>query len=133
VRDRALVFLHRRSARPEHSQNAEGRAVTLSTKHRRSIYERLAPLIGEEETEALLSEFPATELDRPATEGLVRAEVAGLRAELSEGRTELTTEVGKLRDLTERMRQQTIWLAGALVGSVLAGMGFAVAVASLGG
>jgi hypothetical protein len=84
--------------------------VALSEKHRSSIYLTLAPMLGEEEAEALLSQFPARELDEPVTKEFVRAEIAGVRAELH-----------------ERLRQQTAWMAGALV----AGMGVASGIASV--
>ena len=67
--------------------------MTLTAKHRSSIYSTLSPLIGEEEAEALLSEFPARELDEPVTKDFLRAELAELRAEMN-----------------ERFRQMTIWV-----------------------
>jgi hypothetical protein len=57
--------------------------VVLSTKHRSSIYRSLSLVIGEEEAEALPSEFPA---------------------------------------------RQTIWLAGAIVGALIAGMSVAAGI-----
>ena len=41
--------------------------MALSQKHRHSIFERLSPTLGEEETEALLSQFPSSERDEPVT------------------------------------------------------------------
>jgi len=78
--------------------------VALSEKHRSSIYQRLAPMLGEEEAEALLSQFPARELDEPVTKDFVRAEIAGVRGEIAELRTELH----------DRLRQQTVWMTGVL-------------------
>lgn len=78
--------------------------MTLTAKHRSSIYRTLSPLIGEEEAEALLAEFPARDLDEPVTKEFLRAELAELRA-----------------DLNDRLRQQTIWmctLSTTLVGIV---------------
>ncbi|MGK2929626.1 MAG: hypothetical protein ACSLFO_08630 [Acidimicrobiales bacterium] len=71
--------------------------MTLTAKHRNSIYLTLSPLIGEEETEALLSEFPARDLDEPVTKEFLRAELAELRAEIN-----------------DRLRQQTIWMSGLM-------------------
>jgi hypothetical protein len=88
--------------------------MALSQKHRSSLYRSLTPVVGEEEAEALLSQFPANDLDVPATKDFVRAELSGLEARL-----------------TERMREMTIWFAGSLVGAVVAGMGVAVGIASL--
>ncbi len=58
----------------------------------------------EEETEALLSEFPARDLDEPVTKEFLRAELAELRAEMAalEGR------------INDRLRQQTIWMSGLM-------------------
>ena len=78
--------------------------MTLTAKHRSSIYRTLSPLIGEEEAEALLAEFPARDLDEPVTKEFLRAELADLRA-----------------DMNDRFRQQTIWmctLSTTLVGIV---------------
>lgn len=89
--------------------------MALSQKHRSSIYERLAPIIGVEEAEALLSEFPSNDLDVPATKEFVRAEIADLRAEMH----------GGFAALNERLRQQTIWIASATVVAIgiAAGLG----------
>jgi hypothetical protein len=75
--------------------------VPLSTKHRSSIYQSLSPLIGEEEAEALLSQFPAREGDELVTKQFLRAEMA------------------------EQFRTMTFWL----VGVVLAGIGTNAAIA----
>jgi hypothetical protein len=56
--------------------------VPLSQKHRSTIYQKLEPILGEEEAEALLSQFPAHDLDEPITREFVRAEIAELRVEM---------------------------------------------------
>src|SRR5439155_20611968 len=67
--------------------------MPLSQKHRSTIYQKLEPILGEEEAEALLSQFPARELDEPVTKEFVRAELADFRtefgAEIAEVRVEL--------------------------------------------
>jgi len=85
--------------------------VVLSTKHRASIYQGLAPVIGEEEADAMLSEFPAREGDELATKEFVRAELAELRMEIRV-------------ELHQRLREMTMRMAGALT----AGMGLAAAI-----
>jgi hypothetical protein len=55
--------------------------VPLSTKHRSSLYQSLAPLVGEEEASALMDQFPASESDELATKQL-RAEIVEARVEL---------------------------------------------------
>lgn len=106
--------------------------MALSAKHRSAIYQELSPVLGEEEAEALLSQFPSRELDEPVTKEFVRAEIGDVRSELrteiAELRTELRTGIAGLRvELHERLREQTTWMAGALV----TGMGVAAGIASL--
>lgn len=85
--------------------------MTMSQKHRTSIYRSLSPLLGEEETEALLSQFP----DRD--DELVTRHV--LRAELAEFRTEFRSELAELRvELHDKLREMTMWMVGAIIGSV---------------
>jgi ribosomal protein L29 len=75
--------------------------MTLDARTRSSIYEKLRPLLGDDDANALMSEFPTTDTDRPVTEQTLRAELAELRAELhtelAELRTELHTELAELR------------------------------------
>lgn len=113
--------------------------MALSAKHRSTIYERLSPMLGEEEVEALLSQFPSRDLDEPVTKDFVRAEIAEVRSELAGMRTDLRGEIASLRtdlrgeiadlrtELHTRLRELTMWMAGALV----AGMAVAAAISSL--
>jgi hypothetical protein len=71
--------------------------VALTTKHRSSLYRTLTPIIGEEEVEALLSQFPARELDEPVTKEFVQAEIAQVRTEIAEFRAEVAAEFGAVR------------------------------------
>ena len=94
--------------------------MTLTQKQRSSIYEGLAPVIGDAEAEALLSQFPSTSGDEPVTRDALRAEMAEFRAEM---RTELHIELGRMHD---QMRQMAMWMVGAILG----GMGLAAAIGS---
>ena len=85
--------------------------MTLTAKHRNSIYRALSPLLGEEETEALLSEFPARDLDEPVTKEFLRAELAEFRAEFAGLRGEVAALEGSIN---YRLRQQTIWMSGLM-------------------
>jgi hypothetical protein len=69
--------------------------VPLSTKHRSSLYHSLTPLVGAEEADALLNEFPANEGDELVTKQVLRAELAELRVEVHDG-----------------FRRQTAWTIG---------------------
>jgi hypothetical protein len=88
--------------------------VALSQKHRSTIYQRLEPILGEEEAEALLGQFPAHDLDEPVTRDLLHAEIAGVRAEISELRAEM-------HQLFNRM---FVGLTGVMIG--IAGVAIAV-------
>ena len=79
--------------------------MALSQKHRSSLYVSLAPITGTEEAEALLSEFPASDLDTPATKEFVQ--------------TDLHREVGALRtEMHVLARSQTQWFCGLLIGAM---------------
>ncbi|MEJ5256424.1 MAG: hypothetical protein WHS89_13850 [Acidimicrobiales bacterium] len=88
--------------------------MTLDARTRSSIYEKLRPLLGDDDANALMSEFPTTDTDRPVTEQTLRAELAELRAELR----------AEMHDLG---RTIVMWNTG----SVLAGMGLAATIARL--
>ena len=90
--------------------------MALSQKHRSSLYVSLAPITGTEEAEALLSEFPASDLDTPATKEFVQAE---LHREIGSLRTDLHREVGALRtEMHVLARSQTQWFCGLLIGAM---------------
>jgi len=78
--------------------------MALDARTRSSIYGSLAPLIGEENANALMSEFPSVEADELVTKQF-------LRAELSEGLGPVRLEIAALENrLTRR-------LGGAIAGS----------------
>ena len=88
--------------------------MPLTTKNRTALFEALAPLAGEEATEAMLAEFPATENDELVTKQFLRAELAELRSELKGDvaglRNELTSE------FHDRLRSQTQWIVATMIG-----------------
>ena len=80
--------------------------MSLSTRDRQQIYTRLAPVIGEQEAETLLDQFPSTadtELATVADVNLVRADVDLVRAELATVEARLGGEIHKA--IT-----QTMWM-----------------------
>lgn len=131
--------------------------MALSTRHRSSIFQTLSPILGEEEAEAMLSQFPARDLDEPVTKEFVRAELADtraeLRAEIADTRAELRAEIADLRTevsdlrgevrseiglvraeiaqlearINDRFREQTMWMAGTMA----VGMGLAAGIGTL--
>ena len=56
--------------------------MALSQKHRVALYQHFAPSLGDEVTEALLSEFPAGDGDELVTKEYLRAEMSELRVEM---------------------------------------------------
>jgi hypothetical protein len=102
--------------------------VALTTRHRSSIFQSLTPIIGEEEAEALLSQFPARDLDEPVTKEFVRAEISEVRAEIAALRGEMQSEIARLEArINDRFREQTMWMAGAMT----IGMGLAAGIGTL--
>ncbi len=113
--------------------------MALSLKHRHTIFERLAPTLGEEETEALLSQFPPPHETSPSpttastprspasgpTSPTSSADFADLRADFAD----LKADVSHMEAaLVERMRQQLMWTFGAMVSGLGVGMGIAAAI-----
>jgi hypothetical protein len=133
--------------------------MALSEKHRSSIYQGLLQFLGEEEAQALLSQFPARDLDEPVTKEFVRAEISDvrsqLRAEIADVRTEAAEFRGEVRAefavvhgefaavrgeiaqlegrMNERFREMTMWVAGALIAGLGASAGIGAGIAALAG
>jgi len=68
--------------------------MALDARHRSSLYLKFVPLIGEDDANALMSEFPASEADELVTKQFLRAELALLRTELAELENRLTVRLG---------------------------------------
>lgn len=92
----------------------------LSQAHRRSIHTSLTPVLGEEETDAFMSEFPASEADSPAT----KSDLTDLRHEMQLGFANLETKIEET--MKDAFRTIFFVLAGALAG----GMGLSAAIAA---
>ena len=80
--------------------------MALDAAHRASIYEKLRPVLGDEDANVLMSEFPSVEAQELVTKDFLRAELAltrgDLRAELALTRGELRHELEVLRtEMTE--------------------------------
>jgi hypothetical protein len=67
--------------------------MALAERHRTIIYQHFVGQIGEEAAEAMLSQFPARDLDEPATKEFVRAEIAELRVEIGRQTERLMTRM----------------------------------------
>jgi hypothetical protein len=75
--------------------------MAIDAAHRSSIYQKLLPLLGDDDANVLMSEFPSVEAQELVTKDFLRAELAitrgDLRAEMEDLRIELRTEMGELR------------------------------------
>lgn len=86
--------------------------MALSEKLRSSVFRKLSPLIGEEETAAVLSYFPARDIDEPATKEHVQLESALIRIEIAQSRAEVHQLINRLM---VTMITATIAIAGLAV------------------
>jgi hypothetical protein len=68
--------------------------MALDARHRSSIYLKFVPLIGEDDANALMSEFPASEAEELVTKQFLRAELALIRTEMSALENRLTLRLG---------------------------------------
>lgn len=83
--------------------------MALTERNRNALYQGLTRTIGDEEAvEAMLSQFPAGEGDKLATESFVRTEIAGLEARMGERFAELKDYVH------DEMRRYFLWSYGAM-------------------
>jgi len=93
--------------------------MALDARHRSSLFLKLVPLVGEEDANALMSEFPASEADELVTKDFLRAELAltrgELHAELALTKGELRSELAGLRgEIAALENRLTVRLGGAL-------------------
>lgn len=92
--------------------------MALSEKLRHSIFRKLSPIIGEEETAAVLSHFPSRDVDEFATKEQVQLEVALLRSDIADFRTEVHQLANRL---LVTMITATIAIAGLALSVALNG------------
>jgi hypothetical protein len=115
----------------------EVRAMSLSTRQRSSIYQKLIPVLGEEDADALMAEFPATEHDQLVTRDHLRAELALVRGDLHSEMQGLATELrsemqglrGEVHDLRTEVHAHINRAMATSTGVLLAAMGVFTAVA----
>ncbi len=78
--------------------------MSLDARSRSSIYQKFVPLLGEDDANTLMSEFPSVEADELVTKQFLRAELVEFRAELR----------AEMRELFHR---QNLMFGSALVAS----------------
>jgi hypothetical protein len=74
--------------------------------------------IGEEAAEAMLSQFPARDLDEPVTKEFVRAEIAVLRGEMTTEFATVRAEMAALGNQLAVRLQVTVGIAAAALGAL---------------
>lgn len=78
--------------------------MVLDARHRSSIYQKLVPLLGDDDANALMSEFPSYDGDELVTKQFLRAELALTRGELRSELAELRSDMSALETrLTVRL------------------------------
>ncbi len=80
--------------------------MALDAKHRSSIYDKLVPLLGEDNANALMSQY--LESNEVVTKDHLRAELGLVRSELRE-------EIAGLRiEIADGFRRQQAWLVATI-------------------
>jgi hypothetical protein len=95
--------------------------MAIDAKHRASIYQKFLPLLGDEDANVFMSEFPSVEAAELVTKDFLRAELAltraELRSEMAELRTELKDEMAELRtELKDEMAELRTELKDEMAG-----------------
>lgn len=70
--------------------------MALDAAHRSSIYQKLLPVLGDDDANALMSEFPSVEAAELVTKDFLRAELAVLRGEMGDLRGEMHRDMAVL-------------------------------------
>ena len=69
--------------------------MAMLEKHRNVLYNHFAPQLGEEVTQALMSNFPSRDVEEPVTKADLAATEATLRLELADLRTEMQRQFNR--------------------------------------
>jgi hypothetical protein len=107
--------------------------MALDAAHRASIYEKLRPVLGDEDANVLMSEFPSVEADELVTKDFLRAELAltraDLRTEMAALRSDFGAEMAALRsdfgaevaalrlEIARSSSRTLVWIGAAIAAS----------------
>ena len=81
--------------------------MAISEKSRSALYQGLATIAGEDAVGEMLSYFPARDVEEPVTKEFLNAELAGIRTEIADVRTEVRTGLADLRTELADLRTET--------------------------
>ena len=68
--------------------------MVLDAAHRASIFQKLRPILGDEDANALMSQYHSAEGQELVTKDFLRAELAEIRSEMGALETRLTVRLG---------------------------------------
>jgi hypothetical protein len=96
--------------------------MALDARTRSSIFTKLRDVLGDDDANALMSQFPSVEADELVTRDHLRGEIADLRGELRGDIADLRLQMADLRtemadfrtEMAERFHHQTVWFGSAL-------------------
>lgn len=71
--------------------------MALDAAHRASIYQKLRPVLGDDDANVLMSEFPSIEAHELVTKDFLRAEMSALRGEMYTQFGSVDAEFGSVR------------------------------------
>lgn len=94
--------------------------MALTERSRSALYTGLRTVVDEEAVQEMLSFFPARDVEEPVTKDHLRAEMAELRAEITDLRTDLRAEIAEhgdaiRRDLRSEMHRIAVLNVGTFV------------------
>lgn len=81
--------------------------MAMLEEHRNAVYNYFAPRLGKEATQAMLSHFPARDVDEPATKadvGSARAEIELVRSEIELVRSEIDVVRAEIKAVEARLQ-----------------------------
>ena len=92
--------------------------MAMLEKHRNVLYNHFAPQLGEEVTQALMSNFPSRDVEETVTKADLNSELGALHLELADFKAEVRTEIGAVRlelesfktEVHRMMNRQTVFL-----------------------
>ena len=97
--------------------------MAMLEKHRNVLYNHFAPQLGEEVTQALMSQFPSRDVEEPVTKADLALSETTLRSDLEVAKVELRVEIETVKTEMQRLlNRQAVFLTtviGVAVGILL--------------